>query len=616
MSLSDKNPAARRHARDSSLPAGAKPLGDFAIIRRLLRDYLGSQGVALGIAVVCMIVTASTNGALAAILDPAIKKIFIQKVPHMLVTIPLEIMAIVILRAVSGFGEQYFTGATAERIVAAVQRDMFKAQIRLDLGSMNAIHSGEMISKFLYDATLLRNSITRGVVGLGREIVTLIVLLIVMFLKDWQLTLISLTLLPVVAWVVQIIGRSLRKSSRRGMEETAVLSRALSEALAGRRVIKAYNLEDHAADIAYGRIAGRLKYILKAVRSRAASVPATDLIGGIAAAITVAFAGWQAIHGHLPINRFVSFVAAMLIAQQPVRNLSQLMAISNEGLSAANRLFAVIDAKPTIVDQPMAPALHVAAPPFSGGVRFDNVTFAYPGAAPALDAVSLDIAPGKKIALVGPSGAGKSTVFNLLLRFYDPGTGAITIDGQNIHDVTLTSLRESIALVTQEPIVFDESIAENISLGRSGATRKEIEAAAKAAAAHEFISKIDGGYDARVGEGGLKLSGGQRQRIAIARAMLRNAPILLLDEATSSLDTESERQVQEALATLMKGRTTIVIAHRLSTVLDADKIYVLDYGRVVESGTHAELIARNGLYARLYQHQFDEPPRLVATGSV
>ena len=616
MSLPDKTPAARRHARDSSLPPGAKPLGDFAIVRRLLRDYLGSQWVALGIAAVCMIVTASTNGALAAILDPAIKKIFIDKVPHMLVTIPLEIMAIVILRAVSGFGEQYFTGATAERIVAAVQRDMFKAQIRLDLGSMNAIHSGETISKFLYDATLLRNSITRGVVGLGREIVTLIVLLIVMFLKDWQLTLVSLTLLPAVAWVVQVIGRSLRKSSRRGMEETAVLSRALSETLAGRRVIKAYNLEDHAADVAYGRIAGRLKYILKAVRSRAASVPATDLIGGIAAAITVAFAGWQAIHGHLEINKFVSFVAAMLIAQQPVRNLSQLLAISNEGLSAANRLFAVIDAKPTIVDQPKAPALHVAAPPFSGGVRFDNVTFAYPGAAPALDAVSLDIAPGKKIALVGPSGAGKSTVFNLLLRFYDPGTGTITIDGQNIRDVTLKSLRESIALVTQEPIVFDESIAENISLGRSGATRKEIEAAAKTAAAHEFISKIDGGYDARVGEGGLKLSGGQRQRIAIARAMLRNAPILLLDEATSSLDTESERQVQEALATLMKGRTTIVIAHRLSTVLDADKIYVLDHGRVVEAGTHAELIARNGLYARLYQHQFDEPPRLVATGSV
>src|SRR3954454_6414355 len=331
--------------------------GDFRIIRRLLRDYLGEQWVALSIAAVCMIVTASTNGALAAILNPAIKKIFLDKVPHMLVTIPLEIMGIVIIRAISGFGEQYFTNSTAERIVAAVQRDMFWSQIKLDLGSLNAVHSGEMISKFLYDATVLRNAITRGVAGLGKEIVTLIALFVVMLLQDWQLTLISLALLPAVAIVTQKLSRSLRKSSTRGMEETGVLARALSETLSGRRIIKAYNLEDHAAEIARGRIDRRLKYILKAVRSRAASVPSTDLIGGIAAAITVAFAGWQAMHGQLAINEFAAFVAAMLLAQQPVRNLSQLMAISSEGLSAANRLFAIIDAKPLIADRVGAKAL-------------------------------------------------------------------------------------------------------------------------------------------------------------------------------------------------------------------------------------------------------------------
>jgi len=304
-----------------------------------------------------------------------------------------------------------------------------------------------------------------------------------------------------------------------------------------------------------------------------------------------------------------------LMAQNPVRTLSQYSPIASAGVAAANRVFAVIDEGPKVVDSARALALEVQPAPLGGAIKFSDVCFAYhpDTKAPALNGISFDVQPGQKIALVGPSGAGKSTVLGLLLRFYDVDRGRIEIDGHDIRSVTLRSLRENIALVTQEPILFDESIADNIAIGRLGASRDEIEAAARAAAAHEFIEALPRGYDTRVGEGGLRLSGGQRQRIAIARAMLRNAPILLLDEATSSLDTESERQVQSALATLMRDRTTIVIAHRLSTVQDADRIYVLNQGVVVESGSHAELLARGGLYARLYQRDLDEDAAAAVT---
>jgi subfamily B ATP-binding cassette protein MsbA len=590
-----------------SLAAPAKPrAGDWSAVRRLMRDYLSDQWFLLAIGIACMVVSAAMTGLLAGLLNPAIKRVFLLKHADQFIIVPLEYMAVIIVRAISSFGEQSLTNTIAERMSAEIQRDMFTSQIKLDLGGLNAVHSSDMISKFLYDTTLLRNAITRGILAMGREILTLIAMLVVMVWNSWQLSLISLVLLPPVVWVIDKISRSLRKSSTRSMEETGTLSKSLTEALGGRRIIKAYNLEDHATQMANARIDKRLRYLLKAVRARSAAVPSTDFIGGIAAAITLAIAGYMSLHGHLQVNQFFAFLAAMLLAQQPIRNLSQLQTVSTEGLAAATRIFGVIDAKPEIFDRPGAKPLVMAKQ--SGAVRFDNVTFGYNSEAPALNEVTLDIPAGQKIALVGPSGAGKTTVFNLLLRFHDIDNGAVTIDGQDIREVTLESLREHIALVTQEPILFDETIADNIAQGRRNATREEIISAAQAAAAHDFIMAQPEGYDAQVGEGGLKLSGGQRQRIAIARAMLRDAPILLLDEATSALDNESERLVQEALTHLMQGRTTIVIAHRLSTVLDADCIYVFDRGRVVESGNHTALLAKNGLYARLYQRGLDDTP--------
>jgi len=584
------------------LPSPAS-LDTSAVLRRLVRDYLSGQWGLLALAIFCMLLTSAIGGLVPQMVNWEIKLIFMRHQAELLLPLSLAVAGVVGIRAVTLFFGRMTLDSLAEKTVAAAQRDMFSRLIRRDLADLNAVHSGQFVSNFLYDATLMRDGLTQCIAAVFLEAVQLVVYLVYVLVSDWQLGALALIILPGVAWTMERLGGSMRRAATRGMRETGDLSVVLSEAMDGRRIIKAYGLEAHSITRVDARLKSRLTTLLKAVRLRAAAAPVTDLFLGAVIGLVLFAAGWQSLHGHITLNAFAGFLTALLLAQQPLRNLSQLWPTASAGIAAADRVFQAIDARPRIINRPGS----VALAPKGGAVGFRDVGFAYRSdAGPTLAGVTLDIPAGQKIALVGPSGAGKSTIFNLLLRFYDASSGTITIDGQDVQHITLESLRAAIAVVTQEAVLFDESIADNIALGKPGASLGDIKRAARNAAAHDFIEAMPEGYDTRVGEGGLKLSGGQRQRIAIARAMLRDAPILLLDEATSALDAESERQVQESLARLMKGRTTIVIAHRLSTVVDADRIYVLERGQVVQAGSHAELMAADGLYANLYRHNLEE----------
>jgi subfamily B ATP-binding cassette protein MsbA len=391
----------------------------------------------------------------------------------------------------------------------------------------------------------------------------------------------------------------MRKASGKTQAETGRLSAHLAETLEGVRIVKAYGREDYEIGRAQAAVERRLAHIMKALRTRSAAAPSTEALGGVAVALAILYGGWQAQQGALTLGAFTSFLAALLMAYQPLKSLATFNTAIQEGLAAAERIFSLLDTRPIIVEAPDAPDLRLGA----GELRFESVRFAYAGGRPALAGVSFTVPAGKVVALVGASGAGKSTILNLIPRFFDVEAGSVSIDGQDVRKVSLSSLRAAVALVAQETQLFDDTVAANISYGRPGASLDAIVAAAHAAAAHDFITTLPQGFDTVLGENGVRLSGGQRQRLAIARAMLKDAPILLLDEATSALDAESERQVQEALRRLMRGRTTLLVAHRLSTVQSADEIHVLEDGRIVETGSHQSLLARGGAYARLHALQ-------------
>ena len=570
------------------------------ILKRLFKENIKPQLVKLSTSFIFMIIIALATGATAWLLDPAIEKIFLERDAQMVLLIPLGVIGILFIKGVATFFQVSILTEIGQKIIADIQINMFTKITYADLGWLQINHSGKIIANFLYDVNLLQSSVSDNLANTFRNLLTLICLLGVMFYQDITLSLIALIAIPLVALLSKRLGKRMKKASTGTQIETGVLASLLTENLDGTRIVKAYQQEEAEIKKVSQSIYRRMQLLIKTTKTKAAAAPFSEFLAGFGIAGAMYYAGLRGIQGELPLNEFISFLGAMMLAFQPLRSLSQANTIMQEGFAAGKRVFELLDQPLEIIERNNAEELLVK----KGKVIFKDVSLSYNKENIVLDNISLTLEPNSITALVGPSGSGKTSTLNLIPRFYDPLNGEILIDGMSTKDVTLYSLRSSVALVSQEPILFDLSIRDNISYGKKDASEEEIITAAKLASADQFILDFPNGYDTMIGEKGYSLSGGQKQRISIARAFLKNAPILLLDEATSSLDSESEYAVQKAISTLMKDRTTLVIAHRLSTIENADKIIVLNNGTIEETGSHEQLIQNSGLYKRLYERQF------------
>ncbi len=572
------------------------------VFRRLLREAVLPYAPTLGVVLVAMAVYSAMSAATAALMQPVVDRVFIARDADLLWWVGGAVLASFILKSAASYTQDTLLSYVGQGIVAGMQDRLFRHLMQQDLTLFMEGHSGALVSRFTYDLNAMRASVSGALLGFGRDVMTIVGFLGVAFYYQWQLTLIALVVAPISAAPIDRLARRMRRVSSGVQEQVGEISATLSQSFQGIRIIKAFGMEAYESARIARLTDGLRRLNIRAARMSAAAQPIVDSFGGIAIAAVIVYGGGQVIAGTTTTGAFFAFITAVMSAYQPLRSLGKSLSSFQEGRAAAERIYELLDRVPTIVDRPGAVLL--ARDP--GPVVLDRVDFAYDPDKPALRACSLTAPAGRVTALVGPSGAGKSTVFNLIPRFYDPDAGRVLVNERDLTGTTLASLRGAIAIVSQDVMLFDDTIENNIRYGRFDATAAEIRAAASAAAADGFIRDLPDGYGTMVGERGLRLSGGQRQRIAIARALLKDAPILLLDEATSALDTESERLIQDALKHLMRGRTTLVIAHRLSTIQDADMIHVMEAGRVVESGTHDDLLALGGLYTRLHQRQFSE----------
>ncbi len=570
-----------------------------AHLRRLFHEYLAPRWRSIVGIFFWILIVAGTTALYPLIINWAFNAAD-KKYMAAIYIIPIATLGIVFSKSLALFIQARMSNRLRADIEYDLRLQLYKHLIDADIAQLTRQSAAAHTARFSVDVSFMLQAINRIIQNAGRDIITMMALLGAMFWLDSQLALITVVIAPFAIWPTVIIGRRLRGITKDTQERMGDMTSILHESFAGARMAKTYTLEEWLKSRATG-IFGKMRSLsIRAANQGAMISPIMEGLAGIAVAGVIAFAGIRIAADQSTLGQFTGFVSALLLAAQPLNRLGSLNASLQMGFAATTRIFALLDEEPDIHDKPDAKPLEAAR----GEIAFKDVSFSYDETTAAVTDINLTIAPGTTVALVGRSGAGKSTLFSLVPRLYDANTGTISIDGTDIRDVTITSLRQHIGFVSQDVVMYDDTVRTNIALGNLQATEEEIHQAAKAAAAHDFISAMPDGYDTLVGDRGMRLSGGERQRIALARAILKDAPILLLDEATSALDTESEALIQDALARLAKSRTTLVIAHRLSTVRDADLIAVMDKGQIAEIGSHDELLQKDGPYALLYNLQF------------